>query len=143
VPSAIFALEAKSYENGEKARESGAHQDGHHASARRTILVHTTDSIMKDDAMFDAKSLDEIARKLAANLPPGLREFQQEVEKNLRATLQAMFSRMDLITREEFDAQAKVLARTRAQLETLEARIAALEAAYEKAADDQGSAKPV
>ncbi len=93
--------------------------------------------------MFDAKSLDEIARKLAANLPPGLREFQQEVEKNLRATLQAMFSRMDLITREEFDAQAKVLARTRAQLETLEARIAALEAAYEKAADDQGSAKPV
>jgi len=93
--------------------------------------------------MFDAKSLDEMARKLAANLPPGLKEFQQELEKNIRATMQTMFSRMDLITREEFDAQSKVLARTRAQLETLEARVAALEAASEKAADAQAGAKPV
>jgi BMFP domain-containing protein YqiC len=79
--------------------------------------------------MLDPKSLDEMARKLAQNLPPGLREFQQEMERNMRATLQGMFSRLDLVTREEFDAQAKVLARTRAHLETLEMRVAALEAA--------------
>lgn len=85
--------------------------------------------------MLDPKSLDEMARKLAQNLPPGIREFQQEIEKNMRATLQSMFSRLDLITREEFDAQAKVLARTRAQLETLESRLAAVEAAVEKQAD--------
>lgn len=77
--------------------------------------------------MLDSKSIDEMARKLAQNLPPGLREFQQEMERNMRATMQSMFSRMDLVTRDEFDAQAKVLARTRAHLETLEARIAALE----------------
>lgn len=79
-------------------------------------------------AIFDPKMFDEMARKVVENLPPGLREFQQEVEKNVRAAMQSAFSRMDLITREEFDAQAKVLARTRAHLETLEARIAALEA---------------
>lgn len=78
--------------------------------------------------MLDPKSLDEMARKLAQSLPPGLREFQQEMERNMRATLQGMFSRLDLVTREEFDAQAKVLARTRAHLETLELRVAALEA---------------
>lgn len=78
--------------------------------------------------MLDPKSLDEMARKLAASLPAGVREFQQEVEKNLRAAMQSTFARMDLITREEFDAQAKVLARTRAHIEVLEGRIAALEA---------------
>lgn len=78
--------------------------------------------------MLDPKSLDEMARKLAQNLPPGLRDFQQEMERNMRASLQGVFSRLDLVTREEFDAQAKVLARTRAHLETLELRIAALEA---------------
>jgi BMFP domain-containing protein YqiC len=79
--------------------------------------------------MLDSKSLDEMARKLAQNQPPGLREFQQEMERNMRATMQGMFSRLDLVTREEFDAQTKVLARTRAHLEMLESRIAALEAA--------------
>lgn len=77
--------------------------------------------------MLDPKRLDELARKLSENLPGGVREFQSEMEKNMRATLQSMFSRMDLVTREEFDAQAKVLARTRAQLEALEQRVAALE----------------
>ena len=77
--------------------------------------------------MLDPKSLDEMARKFASNLPPGLREFQQEMERNFHTTLQSTFNRLDLVTREEFDAQAKVLARTRAQLEALEERVAALE----------------
>ncbi len=77
--------------------------------------------------MLDPKTLDEMARKFAANLPPGLREFQQEMERNFHTTLQSTFNRLDLVTREEFDAQAKVLARTRAQLEALEERVAALE----------------
>lgn len=77
--------------------------------------------------MLDPKSLDEMARKFASNLPPGLREFQQEMERNFHTTMQSTFNRLDLVTREEFDAQAKVLARTRAQLEALEERVAALE----------------
>lgn len=77
--------------------------------------------------MMDTRSIDELARRLTANLPPGVREFQEEVEKNVKASLQSGFSRLDLVTREEFDAQAKVLARTRQRLEELERRVARLE----------------
>jgi len=51
----------------------------------------------------------------------------QDLEKNLRALLMSFFSRLDLVTREEFDVQAKVLARTREKLAALEARVAELE----------------
>ncbi len=51
----------------------------------------------------------------------------KDVEKNLRAMLSSFFSRLDLVTREEFDIQAKVLARTREKLTALEARVAELE----------------
>ncbi|MCP1676787.1 BMFP domain-containing protein YqiC [Natronocella acetinitrilica] len=78
--------------------------------------------------MLDPKTLDELSRKFSENLPSGLREFQREVEQNMRAAMQSTFHRMELVTREEFDAQSKVLARTRAQLEALEERVSALEA---------------
>lgn len=77
--------------------------------------------------MLDPKQLDELARRFTEQLPSGLRDLQQEVEKNVRIAAQSAFNRMELVTREEFDAQAKVLARTREKLEALEARIAALE----------------
>ena len=51
----------------------------------------------------------------------------KDVEKNLRAMLLSFFSRLELVTREEFDNQAKVLARTREKLTALEARVAELE----------------
>ncbi len=78
--------------------------------------------------MIDQKTIDDLAQRLTASLPAGVREFHEEIEKNIRASLQAGFSRLDLVTREEFDAQAKVLARTRAQLEELNRRVAELEA---------------
>lgn len=84
--------------------------------------------------MLDPKQLDELARRFTESLPPGMREFQQEVERNVRATMQSAFARMDLITRDEFDAQAKTLARTRARLHELEAQVAALETALKAAA---------
>lgn len=77
--------------------------------------------------MLDSKTLDDLAHKLTASLPAGVREFHDEVEKNVRSSLQSGFSRLDLITREEFDAQAKVLARTRAQLDELSRRVTELE----------------
>ena len=52
----------------------------------------------------------------------------RDVEKNLKASLAAWLSRLDLVTREEFDVQAQLLSRTRQKLDALEARIAALEA---------------
>ena len=51
-----------------------------------------------------------------------------DLQKNLRALLAQQFARLDLVTREEFDTQARVLARTREKLAALEARVAALEA---------------
>lgn len=78
--------------------------------------------------MIDPKVIDELARRVAEVVPPGLRVLQQDMEKNFRAAMQAAFARMELVTREEFDVQTQVLARTRARLEALEQRVAELEA---------------
>jgi BMFP domain-containing protein YqiC len=77
--------------------------------------------------MLDPKLFDDIARRLADAVPSGVREIQKDVEKNLRTVLQASLSKLDLVTREEFDVQARVLARTREKLDKLEKTIAALE----------------
>jgi len=70
--------------------------------------------------------LDDIAKRLRtlAGQSPA-----SDLERNFKALLASAFARLDLVTREEFDAQARVLARTRERLETLEQRIAVLEAA--------------
>ena len=71
--------------------------------------------------------IDEIVRRLLERVPPALRTMQADLESNFRAVLRERLSRLDLVSRDEFDAQARVLERTRAQLEALEARLAALE----------------
>lgn len=77
--------------------------------------------------MFDTKQLDELTRGVLNALPTGMREMQQDVEKNLRAALQSVFAKLDLVTREEFEVQSAVLLRTREKLTALEARVAELE----------------
>ncbi len=77
---------------------------------------------------FDPKTLDDLARRLMDAVPPGLAAMRRDVEDNFRAVLQSALSRLDLVTRQEFDVQAGVLRRTREQLESLEARLRALEA---------------
>ncbi|HSY26877.1 MAG TPA: accessory factor UbiK family protein [Burkholderiaceae bacterium] len=57
----------------------------------------------------------------------------KDIEKNVKAMLSQGFSKLDLVTREEFDVQMQVLAKTRAKLEALEARVAELEAQLKKA----------
>jgi BMFP domain-containing protein YqiC len=76
---------------------------------------------------FDPKSIEELARKLAEAVPPGLAALRDDLERNFRAVLQSGLARLDLVTRQEFDIQAAVLRRSREQLEELERRIAALE----------------
>ena len=76
---------------------------------------------------MNRNSLDELARRLAESVPEGVRAAGADLEKNFRSLLQSGFSRMDLVTREEFEIQAGVLARTRDKLEALEARLAELE----------------
>ena len=77
--------------------------------------------------MLDPKQLDEISRRIADILPPGIREVRQDLEKNLHSVLQSAFARLDLVTREEFEVQSAVLSRTREKLEVLESQVAALE----------------
>ena len=78
---------------------------------------------------FDPKSLDELARKLAEAVPPGLTALGNDLERNFKAVLQGGLAKLDLVTRQEFDIQAAVLRRSRERLEELERRIAALEKA--------------
>jgi ubiquinone biosynthesis accessory factor UbiK len=76
---------------------------------------------------MDAFRIDELARRLLERVPPAVRTLQADLENNFRAVLRERLSKLDLVSRDEFDAQARVLERTRAQLEALEARLAELE----------------
>ena len=76
---------------------------------------------------MDSFRIDDIARRLMENLPPALRATQRDLESNFRAVLRASLGKLDLVTRDEFDTQSRVLERTRARLEALEARVKALE----------------
>jgi ubiquinone biosynthesis accessory factor UbiK len=78
---------------------------------------------------MDTFRIDEIARRLMDNLPPAFRATQRDLESNFRAVLRAGLGKLDLVTRDEFDTQSRVLERTRARLEALEARVRELEAA--------------
>ncbi len=89
---------------------------------------------------MDPFRIDEIARRLLESLPPTLRSMQQDLESNFRAVLRATLGKLDLVTREEFDAQTKVLERTRAKADALEARIADLERALSRSAPQGGAA---
>ena len=76
---------------------------------------------------MDAFRIDELARRLLERVPPALRSMQADLESNFRAVLRERLSKLDLVSRDEFDAQTRVLERTRALLEALDARVAALE----------------
>jgi BMFP domain-containing protein YqiC len=73
------------------------------------------------------ESIDNIARKLAEAVPEGLRSMREDLEQNFRSVLRASLSKLDLVTREEFEVQEAVLAKTRAKLEALEAQVKELE----------------
>lgn len=76
---------------------------------------------------FNGPKLNELARKLADSVPGNIKSMREDMERNFKSMLQSTLARMDLVTREEFDVQLAVLARTREKLEALEARLATLE----------------
>jgi BMFP domain-containing protein YqiC len=77
--------------------------------------------------MFDPKSIDDIATRLSDAIPPGLNNLKEDMEKNFHAILQSTLGKMDLVTREEFEVQKGVLAKTRSKLEDLEKRVTDME----------------
>lgn len=78
--------------------------------------------------MLDPKKLEEIAKNISAAIPPGVKNMADEAEGRIKQVLQAQLTKLDFVSREEFDIQSQVLIRTREKLETLEARLAQLEA---------------
>lgn len=86
------------------------------------------------------ESIDELARRLAESVPEGLRSVKDDLEKNFRSVLGSGLSKLDLVTREEFEVQEAVLARTRQKLEALEERLQSME---EKKASKKKKTKKV
>ena len=84
---------------------------------------------MNTARMIDLAQLDELARRLSSLVPPGLREGREELQQNFKSVLQAGLGKLDLVTREEFEVQRAVLARTREKLEALERSLANLASA--------------
>ncbi len=82
--------------------------------------------------MLDPKKcqqvIDDLAKKLADAVPSGVLHVKRDVEQTFKAILQSAFAKLDLVTREEFDVQVAVLAKTRSKLEALERTVAELEA---------------
>lgn len=76
--------------------------------------------------MFESKQFEDLANKLYSALPTSLQNFENEIQQKFKEILQAAFTRMDLVTREEFDVQIKVLARTREKVDALQAQVQAL-----------------
>ncbi len=70
--------------------------------------------------MFNTKFIDDLARQISESIPAGVKGMQEDVQKNIHTLLQGALSKLDLVTREEFDAQSQVLARTREKLEQLQ-----------------------
>lgn len=67
--------------------------------------------------------IQQLAAKIESLLPPGLKQVKEDFDEKLKTVLQQQLSKMEFVSREEFDIQSKVLARTRQKLEQLEKRV--------------------
>lgn len=72
---------------------------------------------------MDKNSIESLVKKLADTVPQGLKSVREELEQNFRSVLQSGLGKLDLVTREEFEVQEAVLARTREKLDSLEAKL--------------------
>jgi BMFP domain-containing protein YqiC len=70
--------------------------------------------------MLNAKKIEQLAEQITNAIPPGVKNIADNVEEKVKAILQAKLTQLDVVSREEFDVQTQVLARTRAKLEQLE-----------------------
>ena len=82
--------------------------------------------------MLKQEKVEEFFQEFSKLLPEDIRLYKKDMEKNLKAALNATFARMDLVTREEFDTQSALLSKTRSLLEDLEKKISLLEQQLEK-----------
>ncbi len=79
--------------------------------------------------MIDNQTLNRLSDRIAELLPPGLQQVKSDFDARVNRLLQEQLAHYEMVSREEFDLQARVLARSREKLEAMEARIAELEQA--------------
>ena len=73
--------------------------------------------------MIDLRIIDELSRKLGDSMPPGVTQAKEDLENQFRTVLTGAFEKMNLVGREEYEAQCALLAEARAKLEALESRM--------------------
>lgn len=88
---------------------------------------------------MQSKQLDSLVEALTQWIPPGLGEMPENLKQNMKQTLASGLEKMDLVSRQEFDVQTGVLAKTRAKLDALEKQVADLEARTEHPRPSQPS----
>lgn len=89
---------------------------------------------------MEQNRFEDLAKRLFESLPPSIRAVQKDVEANFRSVLRSGLARLDMVTRDEFDAQSRVLERSRELIEALEKRVAELEG--RQAASQQSAPAP-
>lgn len=73
------------------------------------------------------ESIENLVRKLVDTVPQGIKSVREDLEQNFHSVLQSGLGKLDLVTREEFEVQEAVLARTREKLDALETKLKDLE----------------
>ncbi len=93
--------------------------------------------------MIDTKKIEKLARQVHNALPQSLRNLGEDAEQKIRQVLQSQLTKLDLISRDEFDVQTQVLVRTREKLAQLEKRLNDLESQHPPAlAESTGEPTP-
>ena len=77
--------------------------------------------------MFDNQTINRLSEKINDLLPPGLQQVKTDFDARLKSLLQQQLANYEMVSREEFDIQTRVLERTREKLEVIEARLKELE----------------
>jgi len=77
--------------------------------------------------MIDAQKIDDLVSKLTAAIPPGIKDLEEDAKKQFKAILESGITKLDLVSREEFDIQVKVLAKTREKLDMIERQLSKME----------------
>ena len=81
--------------------------------------------------MIDNQTINRLSEQINALLPPGLQQVKEDFDARLKTLLQQQLTHYEMVSREEFDIQARVLARTREKLEVIESRLKELEKSLE------------
>ncbi len=77
--------------------------------------------------MIDNQTINRLSEKINDLLPPGLQQVKSDFDARLKSLLQQQLANYEMVSREEFDIQVRVLERTREKLEIIEARLKELE----------------